>query len=88
MYLLMTNASAGQIWISLGESYKNGGINGCKGVDNDTLDCPMVQVWLEDSMEPETVHPLSDGRWVALDGWPSKDVAMKNTFYDIRTSSG
>ncbi len=48
-----------------------------KGVDNDTLDCPMVQVWLEDSMEPETVHPLSDGRWVALDGWPSKDVAMK-----------
>lgn len=29
-----------------------------KGVDNDTLDCPMVQVWLEDSMEPETVHRL------------------------------
>lgn len=49
-----------------------------KGIDNDTLDCPMVQVWLEDSMKPETVHPVSDGRWVGLDGWPSKDVAMKN----------
>ena len=45
-----------------------------KGRDNDCLDCPMVQVWLEDSMKPETVHPISDGRWVGLDSWPSVDV--------------
>ena len=28
-------------------------------------------------MKPETVHPVSDGRWVALDQWPSDDVEMK-----------
>ncbi|MBQ1401271.1 MAG: CocE/NonD family hydrolase [Firmicutes bacterium] len=48
-----------------------------KGVDNDCLDCPMVQVWLEDGMKPETVHPMSDGRWVGLEGWPSNDVEPK-----------
>ncbi|MBO5995141.1 MAG: CocE/NonD family hydrolase [Firmicutes bacterium] len=48
-----------------------------KGRDNDCLKCPMVQVWLEDSMRPETVHPISYGRWVGLDSWPSIDVAMK-----------
>lgn len=48
-----------------------------KGIDNDAMDCPQVQVWLEDSMKPETVHPVSNGRWVGLDSWPSADVAMK-----------
>ncbi len=48
-----------------------------KGIDNDCLDCPMVQVWLEDSMKPETVHPVSDGRWVGLEGWPDKSVEQK-----------
>lgn len=48
-----------------------------KGMDNDTLDCPQAQIWLEDSMKPETVHPVSDGRWVGLEAWPSKDVNMK-----------
>ena len=28
-------------------------------------------------MKPETVHPVSNGRWVGLDSWPSADVAMK-----------
>ncbi|HHW95353.1 MAG TPA: CocE/NonD family hydrolase [Mogibacterium sp.] len=47
-----------------------------KGIDNDVMDCPQVQVWLEDSMRPDTKRPVSHGRWVALDSWPSADVAM------------
>lgn len=48
-----------------------------KGIDNDTLDCPQITVWMEDSMKPETVHPISDGRWVAVESWPSADVNDK-----------
>ena len=46
-----------------------------KGIDNDCMDCPMIQAWIEDGMKPETVHPISDGRWVALEDWPSDDVS-------------
>lgn len=51
-----------------------------KGAENDTLDCPMVQAWMEDSMRPDTVHPVSNGRWVGLDSWPCKDVKEKEYF--------
>lgn len=48
-----------------------------KGKDNDTLDGPMVDVWVEDSMLPEAIHDVSEGRWVGLENWPSKDVNDK-----------
>ena len=48
-----------------------------RGIDNDTLDGPMARVWLEDAMPPETVHPVSRGRWVGVDSWPSTDVTGK-----------
>lgn len=51
-----------------------------KKQQNDVLDCPMVQLWLEDSMLPETVHPVSEGRWVALDGWPDAAVSDKTLY--------
>lgn len=50
-----------------------------KGMDNDTLDCPMLQVWLEDSMPPDTIRKVSNGRWVGLN-LPSKEVNPKD-FY-------
>lgn len=48
-----------------------------KKIDNDALDCPQIQAWLEESMLPEVKHPVSEGRWVGLDSWPSKDVNDK-----------
>ncbi|EDY2188188.1 CocE/NonD family hydrolase [Salmonella enterica subsp. enterica] len=51
-----------------------------KGIDNDTLDCPLVQLWLEDSMKPGTIHPVSNGRWVGLDSWPSTDVTEREYY--------
>ncbi|GCF95626.1 hydrolase [Enterococcus florum] len=49
-----------------------------KGKDNGVLDGPMVQAWIEDSMPPSTNIPVSKGRWVAIEDWPSKAVASKN----------
>lgn len=50
-----------------------------KGIDNDTLDCPMLQVWLEDSMSPDTVRKVSNGRWVGLN-LPTEEINPKD-FY-------
>lgn len=48
-----------------------------KGIDNDTLDGPMIEAWVEDSMDPDVIRPISNGRWVGLENWPSKDVHPK-----------
>lgn len=48
-----------------------------KGKENDVMDGPMVEVWLEESMKPSAIHPVSEGRWVGLENWPSKDVSKK-----------
>ncbi|MBV7390617.1 CocE/NonD family hydrolase [Enterococcus sp. ALS3] len=49
-----------------------------KGEKTDTLDGPMIQAWIEDSMPPQTNKPESKGRWVAVENWPSKVVNDKN----------
>lgn len=51
-----------------------------KKKDNKALDCPMVQVYMEDSMKPSPIRPVSEGRWVELEGWPSKVVKDKDMF--------
>lgn len=49
-----------------------------KKKDNDIMDGPMVNVWMEDSMKPEAIHPISNGRWVGLEGWPDASVNDKS----------
>lgn len=49
-----------------------------KGKDNGAMDGPMIQAWIEDSMPPSTHMPVSKGRWVGLEDWPSKDVTPKS----------
>ena len=52
-----------------------------KGIDNDCLDCPQTTVWLEDSMLPETVHLVSDGRWVGVEDWGAiEDKVLSMTY--------
>lgn len=48
-----------------------------KGKETDTLDGPMVDIWLEDHMKPSCIQHVSEGRWVGLENWPSKDVSKK-----------
>lgn len=49
-----------------------------KGKENGVLDGPMLQAWMEDSMTPSTNRPVSKGRWVGIDAWPSKAVTPKD----------
>ncbi|MGE7834974.1 CocE/NonD family hydrolase [Viridibacillus arvi] len=48
-----------------------------KGKENDAMDGPMVNVWLEESMPPSSIKPVSNGEWIGLDSWPSNEVLTK-----------
>ncbi|MEH7084951.1 CocE/NonD family hydrolase [Neobacillus drentensis] len=48
-----------------------------KGIENDAMDGPMIDVWLEESMPPSSIKPVSKGEWVGLDSWPSNEVLTK-----------
>ncbi|MFI3172691.1 MAG: CocE/NonD family hydrolase [Eubacteriales bacterium] len=47
------------------------------GEETDTLAGPMIEAWMEEPRLPDCVKLVSEGRWVGLDQWPSKDVATK-----------
>jgi len=51
-----------------------------KGLDNDVLDCPMIQAWMEESMRPSCIRPVSEGRWVGLKSWPTEEVKQTPFF--------
>lgn len=51
-----------------------------KGVDNDVMDGPMVQAWMEDSMAPSCKQPVSEGHWIGVNSWPTDDVKPKPLF--------
>lgn len=51
-----------------------------KGIDNDTLDCPMIQAWMEDYMVPDSQMPVSEGRWVGVNSWPTTDTQDQTYF--------
>lgn len=45
-----------------------------KGVDNDVMSEPMLRIWMQDSVPPQTAYRERPGRWVGELGWPSKQV--------------
>jgi putative CocE/NonD family hydrolase len=48
-----------------------------KGIDNDAMNAPMVQAWMEDYVRPSAFQYVSPGRWISAEGWPSGDVSEK-----------
>lgn len=48
-----------------------------KNIDNDVMEDKMLQIWMEDSMQPNSIKPQSFGKWVGLNNWPSNDVKDK-----------
>lgn len=48
-----------------------------KGIENDVMDGPMVNVWVEESMPPSVFKPVSKGYWVGLQSWPTDEVVPK-----------
>lgn len=45
-----------------------------KDVDNDAMDGPLLQMWMQDSVPPSTAYENRPGRWVGEDQWPSPHV--------------
>ncbi|MEV6795555.1 CocE/NonD family hydrolase [Streptomyces sp. NPDC051320] len=45
-----------------------------KGVDNGTMDGPMLQAWMQDSVPPSTSYEDRPGRWVGEPEWPSPHI--------------
>lgn len=48
--------------------------------DNDAMEPPMIQAWMEDFTPPSSVKLTSPGRWICTDQWPSNDI-QDETFY-------
>ena len=45
-----------------------------KGVDNDVMSEPMLRIWMQESVPPQTAYRQRPGRWVSELSWPSKQV--------------
>lgn len=48
-----------------------------KGIDNDVMDGPMLNVWVEESMPPSASKTTSKGYWVGLESWPTTEDKAK-----------
>lgn len=51
-----------------------------KDIDNDVLDCPMIQAYIEDSLKPNSKISEVKGRFVGLESYPSKDINYTSYF--------
>lgn len=54
------------------------------GIDQE----PMLTVWSQDSVPPSTGYEHRPGRWVALEGWPSKRIEVKSRSLDTMRVAG
>lgn len=45
-----------------------------KGVDNDVMAGPMVNLWTQESVEPATSYDVRPGRWIGETTWPSPHI--------------
>ena len=45
-----------------------------KQVDTGIMDEPMLRVWMQDAVPPQTGYDVRPGRWVAEPAWPSANV--------------
>lgn len=51
-----------------------------KDEDNDVLDCPMIQAYIEDPLKPSSKVSEVKGRFVGLESYPSKDINYHTYF--------
>jgi putative CocE/NonD family hydrolase len=45
-----------------------------RDVANDVVDGPMLRIWMQDSVPPQTAYEERPGRWVGEPSWPSPNV--------------
>lgn len=45
-----------------------------KNIDNDVMDEPMVQAWMQDTVPPHTAYTERPGRWIGESHWPPPNI--------------
>ncbi|CAN5465547.1 CocE/NonD family hydrolase [soil metagenome] len=45
-----------------------------KGKQTGIMDEPLLRVWMQESVPPQTYYPERAGRWVSEDAWPSPSI--------------
>jgi uncharacterized protein len=53
-----------------------------KGIDNGIMDEPMLRVWMQESVSPQTYYAEQPGRWVAEETYPSPGITNQLFFLD------
>jgi putative CocE/NonD family hydrolase len=48
-----------------------------KGIDTGIMNEPMLRLWLQDSLSPQTHYTERPGRWVAETAWPAPDLSQQ-----------
>jgi len=59
-----------------------------KGDDTGMMDEPMLRVWMQDAVEPETYYAERPGRWVAEPSWPSPTITTRSYALNDGTLDG
>lgn len=54
-----------------------------KNIDNDVLDCPMIQAYIENSMRPNSKTQLVEGRFVGVEDL-NKDIQYENFYLNVQ----
>jgi putative CocE/NonD family hydrolase len=51
------------------------------GRDTGIMDEPMLRVWMEDSVAPQPMFDVRQGRWVSEDAWPSPRIEPRSSSF-------
>lgn len=54
-----------------------------KGQDTGVMDEPMLRVWMQDSVSPNTAYQERPGRWVGENEWPSPRIEQRRYAFDL-----
>ena len=49
-----------------------------KGTDTGIMDEPMLRVWMQETIAPDTSYTERPGSWVGLESWPAEDVDTRS----------
>lgn len=51
-----------------------------KGIENGIMDEPMLRVWLQESVTPQTYYAEMPGRWITEPAYPSANITLRDFF--------
>ncbi len=56
-----------------------------KGIDTGIMDEPMLRIWMQESVAPQSYYVVRPGRWIAQPTWPPSNVTTQTYALNDRT---